>query len=72
MLSFLIPDIVSLRRNTMFENYIFDLYATLVSVRTDQTKPGLWRMMAARYREAGAVWKPADMQKAYRRMIAEE
>ena len=72
MLSFLISDIVSLRRNTMFENYIFDLYATLVSVRTDQTKPGLWRMMAARYRDAGAVWKPSDMQKAYRRMIAEE
>ncbi len=56
----------------MFDNYIFDLYATLVSVRTDQTKPGLWKITAARYGEAGALWKPADMQTAYRRMIKEE
>ncbi len=72
MLSFHFSDIVSLRRTDMFDNYIFDLYATLVSVRTDQTKPGLWKMTAARYKEAGALWKPADMQAAYRRMIQEE
>ena len=56
----------------MFDNYIFDLYATLVSVRTDQTKPGLWKMTAARYEEAGAFWKPVEMQTAYFRMIKEE
>lgn len=56
----------------MFDNYIFDLYATLVSVRTDQTKPGLWKMTAERYAQAGAIWKPDEMQTAYRRMIKEE
>ena len=30
----------------MIEAYIFDLYGTLVDIRTDESMPTLWRRMA--------------------------
>lgn len=27
----------------MYKNYFFDLYGTLVDIRTDERKPSLWR-----------------------------
>ena len=33
----------------MYETCIFDLYGTLVDIRTDEEKPGLWEKLALFY-----------------------
>ena len=30
----------------MYKNFFFDLYGTLVDIRTDEQKPSLWRNLA--------------------------
>ena len=30
----------------MYKNYFFDLYGTLVDIRTDEQEPSLWRDLA--------------------------
>ena len=37
----------------MYENYFFDLYGTLVDIRTDENKPLLWHSMADLYSLCG-------------------
>ncbi len=36
-----------------FQNVIFDLYGTLIDIRTDEQSPGLWAEMARVYAENG-------------------
>ena len=40
----------------MFENYFFDLYGTLVDIRTDERKLSLWRGVAEFYSVCGAPY----------------
>lgn len=49
-----------------FKNCIFDLYGTLVDIRTDEDDPALWAAMAALYRERGADYPPEALRRAYR------
>lgn len=49
----------------MYKNYIFDLYGTLVDIRTDEEKEELWVQMAGIYGQAGAVYMPDALQQAY-------
>ncbi len=49
----------------MYKNYIFDLYGTLVDIRTDEEKDELWVKMAKMYGEAGAVYAPDALRAAY-------
>lgn len=51
---------------------VFDLYGTLVDIRTDEEAPALWRAMAAYYAQRGAVYTPKDLQKAYRDLVGEK
>ncbi len=37
-----------------YQNYIFDLYGTLLDIRTDEDDPLLWDRMAALYSCCGA------------------
>jgi len=48
------------------QNCIFDLYGTLVDIRTDEDAPRLWDMMAEYYRERGASYGPEELRDAYR------
>ena len=52
-----------------YRDCIFDLYGTLVDIHTDETRPALWRMMAARYREHGADYAPGELRDAYFRTV---
>lgn len=61
-----------MREFSDFQNYVFDLYGTLINIHTDETTPQLWRWMADWYAVFGADWTPAAMYKHYRRMYAEE
>ncbi|MDE7218046.1 MAG: HAD family hydrolase [Oscillospiraceae bacterium] len=54
-----------------YRNYIFDLYGTLVDIHTDEDAPMLWEAMAAYYSRRGAVYTPAGLQGAYRRLVEE-
>ena len=48
-----------------YKNYIFDLYATLVDIHTDETKPELWRRSAAFLRSYGLVYAPQTLRRRY-------
>ncbi len=54
-----------------FRNYIFDLYGTLVDIRTDEEPASFWRWLAERYRTAGASYEPEALKQRYRALVAE-
>lgn len=54
-----------------YRNCIFDLYGTLVDIRTDEESPALWSAMAAYYGERGADYRPEELREAYCRAVRE-
>lgn len=48
-----------------YQNCVFDLYGTLVDIRTDEHSPRLWESMARWYREHGADYRPETLQDSY-------
>ncbi len=46
-------------------NYLFDLYGTLIDIRTDVSSPALWRILADLYRRYGAEWQPKEMHSRF-------
>lgn len=54
-----------------YRHCIFDLYGTLVDIRTDEDAPGLWLKMADYYRERGAAYEPEELHAAYLRLVWE-
>ena len=52
-----------------FKNYIFDLYATLIRIHTNQEMPKLWQRTADLMAFYGPVYKPMEMKKKYRELI---
>ncbi len=55
----------------MYENYIFDLYGTLIDIHTDEHKPKLWNTMARIYDAYGAEYDPEEMEKIFFEMDRE-
>lgn len=56
----------------MIEAYLFDLYGTLVDIRTDESMPSLWRRMALFLSLQGAAYGPKELKEAYHTAVAEE
>ncbi len=56
----------------MYKNYIFDLYGTLVDIRTDEKNPCLWEKMSEIYGANGAIYTPRALHRAFRRLEREE
>lgn len=48
-----------------YQNCIFDLYGTLVDIRTDEERPALWERLAEWYAEYGARYTPDELRQAY-------
>ena len=48
-----------------YSAFIFDLYGTLVDIRTNESKPGLWRKLSEMYSSLGAHYRPAELKKSY-------
>ncbi|MBQ5431748.1 MAG: HAD family hydrolase [Lachnospiraceae bacterium] len=46
-------------------NYIFDLYGTLIDVATDESSPTFWKRMAALFSVYGADYTGPQLQQAY-------
>ena len=56
----------------MIQNYIFDLYGTLVDIHTDESMPALWKRMALFMSQQGAAYAPAALRKAYGSAVAKQ
>ncbi len=51
-------------------NYIFDLYGTLIDIKTDETDPRLWKALSDVYRRYGAVYTPTAFRTAFLKIEA--
>lgn len=49
----------------MYQNYLFDLYGTLVDIHTDESKPSLWKQLALFLRMQGADYNGYELEKAF-------
>ncbi len=56
----------------MFKNYIFDLYGTLIDVRTDEDTPELWDKMVLLYGYKGARYTAYELQSKYKELCSAE
>ncbi len=54
----------------MYRDYIFDLYGTLVDIRTDEERAVLWKKTARYYALQGAQYSPAEIKKRYGELVA--
>lgn len=55
----------------MYDNYIFDLYGTLVDIHTNEQKPSLWKNMAQYMTLQRAPYEPKELKRAYHKYIEE-
>ena len=53
------------RMKSMYHNYIFDLYGTLVDIRTNEDKSYLWDKMVELFGFHGAMYERKELKKAY-------
>lgn len=56
----------------MYKNVIFDLYGTLVDIRTDEGAPLFWSKVADIFSRKGAVYLPKELRQRYIRYCKEE
>lgn len=52
-----------------YRNYIFDLYGTLVDIRTDETDMRLWQHMSLFYGYYGANYEAEELHRAYLALV---
>lgn len=53
-----------------YNNYIFDLYGTLVDIHTEENKIELWEKLALFYGYYDALYTPEELQADYLRLVA--
>lgn len=56
----------------MYENYIFDLYGTLVDINTNEGRRGMWQKLALFYGYNGAYYKSTELKRAYMTEVKKE
>lgn len=56
----------------MYQNYVFDLYGTLVDIRTDESGFGFWQQVADVYKSYGSQYSPDEIHKSYKRLANRE
>lgn len=55
-----------------YQNYIFDLYGTLVDIHTDEGKESLWKKIAVYFSAQGASYTGRELKERYFALIREE
>lgn len=55
-----------------YRNYVFDLYGTLVDIRTDETDRMLWEHMSLFYGYYGACYEAEELHRTYLALVNEE
>ena len=53
-----------------YENYIFDLYGTLVDIHTDEEDKKLWEALVAFYGKQGAIYTAEELKDDYHANVA--
>lgn len=56
----------------MYQNYIFDLYGTLIDINTDEWCDELWEKMSFFYAYKGAHYTPEELNSEYGRLVEAE
>jgi len=56
----------------MYQNYIFDLYGTLVDIHTEESKASSWKKAAVYFSAQGAVYTGKELKARYGALIREE
>ncbi len=56
----------------MYQNYIFDLYGTLVDINTDEDQEKLWKTLSDIFYIHYAEYTPEELQKTYVSLVKEE
>ena len=55
-----------------YENYIFDLYGTLVDIHTEESNPLVWSKLALFYGYYDADYSPEELKERYHALISAE
>ena len=55
-----------------YENFVFDLYGTLVDIRTDEDAPGLWEKFSLFYGYYDARYTPEELKRSYESLVEGE
>ncbi|MCM1175599.1 MAG: HAD family hydrolase [Blautia sp.] len=53
----------------LYRDYIFDLYGTLVDIRTNEKEHALWKRMSLFYGYYGAPYMPEELEAAYGALV---
>ena len=53
----------------MYRNFIFDLYGTLIDIRTDEYSPDFWRKAVSIFACGKASYSPGELKQSYRRYV---
>ena len=56
----------------MYQNYVFDLYGTLVDIHTDEEIPELWEKLTIFYASKGAVYSSGEIKEVYAELCSKE
>ncbi|MCM1156801.1 MAG: HAD family hydrolase [Roseburia sp.] len=54
----------------LYQDYIFDLYGTLVDIRTDEEQHALWNKVSLFYGYYGASYTAEELKKSYLSLVA--
>lgn len=52
-----------------YENYLFDLYGTLVDIHTEENRPEVWQRLSYFYGYYGANYTPEELRRSYEEII---
>ncbi len=52
-----------------YQNYLFDLYGTLVDIHTEEDLPEIWQRLACFYGYYGAGYTPEELRDCYEKII---
>lgn len=56
----------------MYQNYVFDLYGTLVDIHTDEEMPELWEKLTIFYASKGACYSKEEIKEVYAQLCKKE
>ena len=52
-----------------YDNYIFDLYGTLVDIHTDESDTAIWEKLAMFYGYYGALYEAGELKERYETLV---
>jgi putative hydrolase of the HAD superfamily len=55
-----------------YRNIVFDLYGTLIDIRTDEEDPAFWDKTAAFYTSKGALYNGRELRETYLSLVRKE